>query len=388
VPGRIARENAARNPRRTASTAGALMIGLALVGLAAVVGESVERTFVRTLDNAVEADYFVRSTRQGFNPSAGFSEQVADDLEALDELDRVVRYRFAFDSVQVNGAPKDIFAAELDMVESHLDGDVVAGDLASADPLEGLAIHVDPAADLGVGVGDTLEMTFPDNETETLTVAAVYADATIYGNWMIDVALWDEHFNRSDLAFASATIAGFSDDLGEADQAVLVDRSRAAIDEALADYPTVTAENRVEFRQSQQTRLNSFLIVITLLLGLALVIALVGITNTLALSVFERTREIGLLRAVGMTRRQLRRSIRWEAAIVAVFGALLGVAVGVVFGVAATLALPDAFVSDVQIPWVTLAVYVAVSAAAGLIAAILPARRAGRMNVLDAIAYE
>ncbi len=211
---------------------------------------------------------------------------------------------------------------------------------------------------------------------------------TIPGADTIDVALWDEHFNRSDLAFASATIAGFSDDLGEADQAVLVDRSRAAIDEALADYPTVTAENRVEFRQSQQTRLNSFLIVITLLLGLALVIALVGIANTLALSVFERTREIGLLRAVGMTRRQLRRSIRWEAAIVAVFGALLGVAVGVVFGVAATLALPDAFVSDVQIPWVTLAVYVAVSAAAGLVAAILPARRAGRMNVLDAIAYE
>ena len=141
-------------------------------------------------------------------------------------------------------------------------------------------------------------------------------------------------------------------------------------------------------QQSQQAQLDSFLIVITLFLGLALVIALVGITNTLALSVFERTREIGLLRAMGMTRRQLRRSIRWEAAIVAVFGALLGVAVGVVFGVAATLALPDAFVNDVRIPWATLALYVAVSAAAGLIAAIGPARRAGRMNVLNAIAYE
>ena len=388
VPGRIARENAARNPRRTASTAGALMIGLALVGLAAVVGESVERTFVRTLDNAVEADYFIQSTNRGFNPSAGFGEQVADDLEALDEIDRVVRYRFAFDSVQVDGAGKDIFAAELAAVESHLDGDVVAGDLASADPLTSVAVHVDVAADFGVGPGDALEMTFPDNETETLTVAAVYADATIYGNWMIDVALWDEHFNRSDLAFASATIAGFSDDLDEAEQAVLLEASRAAIDQALAGYPTVTAENRVEFRQSQQAQLDSFLIVITLFLGLALVIALVGITNTLALSVFERTREIGLLRAVGMTRRQLRRSIRWEAAIVAVFGALLGVAVGVVFGVAATLALPDAFVNDVRIPWATLAVYVAVSAAAGLVAAIGPARRAGRMNVLDAIAYE
>ena len=237
-------------------------------------------------------------------------------------------------------------------------------------------------------MGDTVAVTFPDNETETLTVAAIYADSTIYDNWVIDVALWDEHFNRSDLGFVSATIAGFSDDLPEAEQQGLLDRSRSAMDAVLEDYPTVKAENRVEFRQSQQEQLDSFLIVITAFLGLALLIALMGITNTLALSVFERTREIGLLRAVGMTRRQLRRAIRWEAAIVAVFGALLGIAVGVAFGVAATIAMPDTFVKEIAIPVPTLLIYLVVSAFAGIVAAIFPARRAGRMKVLDAIAHE
>lgn len=388
IPGRIARENAARNPRRTASTAGALMIGLALVGMTAVVGESVKKSFLETLDDAVEADYFLQSTRGNFDPTAGFPNQVADDLEQLDELDTVVRYRFALDSIRVNDSNKNVFAVEFAAVQDHLDGDVQLGEISSADPLTDILLHEDPARDLDVGVGDTIDVTFPDNETETLTVAAIYADSTIYDNWVIDIALWDEHFNRNDLGFVTATIRGFSDDLPEAERQVLLDRSRSAMDVVLENYPTVKTENRVEFRQSQQDQLDSFLIVITLFLGLALVIALVGITNTLALSVFERTREIGLLRAVGMTRRQLRRAIRWEAAIVAVFGALLGIAVGVAFGVAATLAIPDTFVKEIAIPVRTLLIFLVVSALAGIIAAILPARRAGRMNVLDAISHE
>ena len=386
VPSQLARNNAARDPRRTASTAGALMIGLALVGLTAVVGASMKKTFVDALDNAVQADYFIRSTRSDFDPGAGFPAQAADDIAALKEFDSVVRYRFGLGSVQVADQPRDVLATEFASVEDHLDGDVRSGGFASADPLTSVALHTDPAEDLGVGVGDTLEMTFPDNETETLTVAAVYADAALYGNWVIDLALWDEHFVRSELAFVSATVTGFSDDLSEVEQTQFLESSREAIDEALEEYPTVRAENRVEFRQSQQSQLDSFLSVITVFLGLALVIALVGIANTLALSVFERTREIGLLRAVGMTRPQLRKSIRWEAAIVAVFGALLGVTVGTVLGVAAVAAIPDSIVRHVDVPVVTLAVYVLVAAMAGLVAAIGPAFRAGRMNVLDAIA--
>ena len=266
---------------------------------------------------------------------------------------------------------------------------MIAGSIASGDPLTGVALHVDPAEDLGVDVGDTLEATFPDNETVTLTVAAIYTDAVIYGNWLIDNALWEQHLNRRDYRFGTAVVAGMSDqELTETQQADLLERSQAAIAEVTAQFPGVIGENRVEFREANESLVNSIFAVITVLLGLSFVIALIGITNTLALSVFERTREIGLLRAVGMTRRQLRRAVRWEAAIVATFGGLMGVVVGMVLGVAGSLATPDSFITTVDVPFGTLAVYVVAAGLAGLLAAVLPARRAGRMNILDAIAHE
>ena len=388
VPGRLARDNAARNPRRTAATAGALMIGLSLVGLAAVMAASLEKTLVRTLDSAVEADYFIRSSQSGFGPDAGFPQGVAADLEALDEIESVVGYRWAFGAVEVNGSAKDVLAMEMGIAEDHLDGDVISGTMAGVDPLSAVALHVDPAADLGLSVGDTLVMAFPDDETATLEVAAIYEDASIFGNWVIDTALWERHFSRNDLSFASATVAGLSDDLSSEDQAGLLEQSRAAMDAVLDRYPTVVAENQVEFREAQQEQLDSLLIVITVFLGLSLVIAVVGILNTTALSVFERTREIGLLRSVGMTRRQLRRSIRWEAVIVATFGGVLGTALGLVFGVVAVLSIPDSFINQVAVPVGQLLVYVALSAVAGVAAALFPAWRAGRLDVLDAIAHE
>ena len=146
-------------------------------------------------------------------------------------------------------------------------------------------------------------------------------------------------------------------------------------------------EDRAEFRQSQEAQLDQVLLIVNLLLGLAIVIAFLGIATTLALSVFERTREIGLLRAVGMTRRQLRRMVRWEAAVVAVFGALLGVALGLLFGWALTSALPTTIVDRLAIPVGQIVVIVIVAALAGLLAAFFPARRAARLNVLDAVSH-
>ena len=388
MPGRLGRDNASRNPRRTASTAGALLIGLALMGLAAVVGESVKKTFVNIIENAVEADYFIRSTETGFGPPPGFPARVADEIDALDEIESVMRIQFAFGGLSVDGEPRDIVAADMALADDHFDGQVSSGDMAAGDPLTALALHSDSAASLGVGVGDAVEATFPDNQTETLTVVAIYEDAAIYGNWLIDGDLWDRHFNRNDLAFASARIAGLSDAVGEAEQAALQERSRAAVEGVLDRYPTVMVENQAEFRQTQESQLTALIRVIQVLIGLSFVIALIGIINTLSLSVFERIHEIGLLRSVGMTRQQLRRSIYWEALIVAVFGGLLGVTVGTVFGVATTLALPESFVQTVAVPWLDLVVFVVISAVAGLLAAILPAVRAGRMNILDAIAHE
>lgn len=394
MPGRLARNNAVRNPRSTASTAGALMIGLALVGLATVVGESLRKTVVSTLDNAVKADYFVRP-RTELDPSAGFPERIADDLARIDEIEDVVRYRFGLGAAKVkglgdnpeDGASVDILAADLASVEKHIDGDIISGDIASADPLSSVALHSNYADELEVGVGGTVTMTFPDNQVEQLTIAAVYDDASVYGNWLISMELWEQHFTRREIAFLSISVEGLTDSLSSERQSELLQRLEENLADVLADYPVI-AENRVEFRQNYEDQLNSFLIVITVLLGLSLLIALIGITNTLALSVFERTREIGLLRAVGMTRRQLRRAIRWEAAIISVFGALLGVGIGIVAGVAAVKAIPDDFVKDIAIPVNTLFTYVVIAAIAGLIAATGPAIRAGRMNVLEAVAQD
>ena len=164
--------------------------------------------------------------------------------------------------------------------------------------------------------------------------------------------------------------------------------SRTAIEIYTDAYPQVVVENRSEFRDAQEKQLDQLLSIIQVFLGLSLLIAVLGITNTMALSVYERTRELGLLRAIGMTRRQLRRMIRWEAVIIALFGGLLGVAMGVLFGLAAIAALPETFVDIVSIPYTSLLRTMVVSGLFGMLAAILPARRASRLNVLDAISHE
>ena len=191
--------------------------------------------------------------------------------------------------------------------------------------------------------------------------------------------------SRQEIAFLTARIAGFSDDLPIGEQQQLLDDAAEALAPLEERFASIDAQNQVEFRQSQEDQLNSFLAVIFVMLALSLIIALIGIANTLALSVFERTREIGLLRAVGMTRRQLRRAIRWEAVIVAIFGAILGIILGVIFGIAAVIAIPDSFISTITIPWSSLIVYVAIAAVAGIVAAILPARRASKLDILEAI---
>ena len=201
VPGRLARDNAARNPRRTASTAGALMIGLSLMGLAAVVGESIKKTFTDIIDNAVEADYFIRSDQGGFDPNAGFPARLADEIEALEEISSVVRLQFTFDGISVDGETRDLVASDLDLAASHFDARVSSGDLASSDPLESLALHSDSASELGVAIGDRVAVTFPDGETDSLVVVAVYEDAAIFGNWLIDGALMGPAFQpqRADI---------------------------------------------------------------------------------------------------------------------------------------------------------------------------------------------
>ena len=379
IPGRLATDNARRSPRRTAATAAALTIGLALVSLAAVVSDSIKATFLSTLDQSVEADLFVYPGT--FNPQAGFSAELGTDLQNLaaeqpDLVESAMTMRWTMGAVKIGGGFKDLVAAELDILVDHMNVQVIKGSEFGAGN-NGVLVHVDPADDLGLTVGDPVPIEFPGGRTSELTVAAIFEDSALLGNWVVDISVFDTYLPTAPVSWISVLFPDGADSIG----------SRAAVEAYTDAYPQVAVEDQSEFRKTQEDQLDQLLSIIQVFLGLSLLIAVLGITNTLALSVYERTRELGLLRAVGMTRRQLRRMVRWEAVIIALFGGLLGVAMGVLFGLAAIAAIPQEFVNIVSIPYGSLLTYLVISAIFGMVAAILPARRAARLNVLDAISH-
>ena len=376
IAGRLARENAARNPRRTAATAVALTIGLALVAMVSVMGESFKASFRDQLTNAVKADFVVTS-----DSFSGMPKTVAQDLRAAGAGSVV-----AFDSDLVSITALDqydfvlettVTATDFADLEQVANLDIQSGSLSNIDFSTTVLVHADSLEDFGLGVGDGISMSFVNGETLDLSVAAIYSENAFWGDWLIDQSVY----------------AGVA--TSAADDAVAIkvadaepEAVRALLDETLASYPQANLEDRREFQASAESNLDTALALVNALLVFALFVALVGIVNTLTLSVFERTREIGLLRAVGMTRRQLRRMIRWEAATIALYGALVGVGLGLVFGVATAVAIPDEVVSRAAVPILQLVLFVAVATVMGLVAALLPSYRAGRMNVLDAISAD
>jgi len=370
IPGKLAQQNSARSARNTAAAAGALMIGLALVAGANVFGASLKQTLTNTLENSIQADFFARTG--GFGES--FGPAFAADLAEADELDQVAAFRFG--NIRVDGETKDVFATNFDQLEGLIDPDVIEGSLSAGDA-NSLMLHEDPADDLGVSAGDVVTVEFASGESADLTVAAIYADPLILGNWVIDIATWDRYFSVAADLFVAAR---------KADN-VSAEEARTVLEAIAADFPQIDIEDQSEFRENQADQVDSFIQIINSMVYLSLLIAMLGIAITMTLAVFERTREIGLLRAVGMTRRQARSMIRWEAAIIAVFGAVLGTVLGVAFGWAAVTAIPDSVVNTFAIPYGSLIGFIIASALAGLLAGMYPAWRAGRMNVLDAISH-
>ncbi|QYG93535.1 ABC transporter permease [Iamia sp. SCSIO 61187] len=371
VAGRLAHADAVRNRDRTAKTASALMIGLALVTAVFVVGTSVKESFSASIEDAVAADY-VLST-DGF---VGFSPAITAELAALPELDGVTGVRFG--SFLFEGEGKEVVAADPAAAGKVIDLEVQTGRVEDLDPTS-ILIHEDPARDLGLEVGDTVEVTLATGGPRQLTVAGTYADATYAGNYLIDLDLFAEAYPTTDLD--QMVLAAQAPGVTAAD-------ARAAIDAVVADQPQVKVDDRAGFEEDQRAQLDSMLIAVNGLLGLALVIALLGIANTLALSVLERTREIGLLRAVGMLRRQVREMVLGESVMIAIFGAILGVALGALLGLATTAALPASVITTTVVPTGTIAIVVVAAAVCGVVAGVLPARRAARLDVLTAIASE
>lgn len=366
ISGRVARDNAARNPKRTAATASALVIGVGLVGFATIVAASAKHAVDRAVNDAVVADLVVDAGT--FSP--GLPPAVADDIRELDGVAAVSPIRIG--TALVDGGETMIAAYDPATIASVLELGVASGELADLAG-DSIALQADTAADLGVAVGDQLTVGFPTGE-RSLDVVATYDERFVSGNHLIGID-----------TFA----AGFPVQLDQ-DVLVVVEPGQeqaveGAIEALTADFPTVGVQDREEFRRQTAGQIDQFLAIIYGLLALAVVIALIGIANTLSLSIHERTREIGLLRAVGMSRRQVRSAVRWEAAIVALLGTLLGIGAGVVLGSAGIEALGAAGIDRTVIPVGQLAVIAVLGAVAGLAAAALPARRAARMNVLDAL---
>ncbi len=364
--GRLASQNARRNPRRTAATASALMIGLALVATMSVLGASVNASIDHTIDQTLVADYVVSNAI-----GAPFSPTVAKQITSIDGVAAVAPFRYT--SAKVAG--KDGFLAATDPAAflRMLDLRPSSGSLGDLQG-ERLALSSTRADELGVGVGDTVRVEFPAG-VQRLRVAATYQSSPALGDYLVPISVFD----RAKVRPADSYVYVLRDPV--ASPAAVYD----AINQVVRPLPTVTLKDQDQFKAEQRKGVDQALYLIYALLGLAVVIAVLGIVNTLALSVIERTREVGLLRAVGMSRRQLRTMVRLESIAIAVLGAVLGVVMGVVFGVVLQRAVAGQGIEVLSIPAGRLALFVLLAAVVGVLAAVLPARRAARLDVLRAV---
>ena len=389
----LSKENAARSPRRTTTTAAALMVGLALVTTVGIAAQSLRSTWKNSLDDAVNADWFVCTancaTGEAADQTQFFSPALAQDLEDLPEIESSVSYRYdaeglGIPSVQGAITTYSVFAAEFDEADRHIDLDLLEGSLSDFGETEpdvhNVGVHEDIAEEAGLSLGSVVPAYFSSREQPAVfVITAIYSEELIASDsWLIDLSTWEEYFTRDlDIFVSAITASGVSQS-----------EARAAINNLAENYPQVEVQTRQEFNDDQVGAIDTTVLVVNIFLSLALVIAFIGIANTLALSVIERTRELGLLRAVGMRRAQMMRMILDEGFIIALYGGVLGVGLGIVFGITIVNVLPNDFISDLTIHWWTLASYLIIAAAAGLISALLPARRASRLNVLEAIANE
>jgi putative ABC transport system permease protein len=369
IPGKLGRQNAMRNPRRTASTAAALMIGLALVSAVGVLGASLKGSIQTVVNGALGADFVLESQ------TSGISEQTMVALRQQAGVGQVDGLRF--DMVKVNGDRTGVIATSPGAVGQTLSLQQRQGSVTALGAA-GVLVSDKVVTDKGWHVGDKLDFRFRDGSASPVTIVGTYEDNELVGNYVLDQSA-ARHFHEGKLYAVALVKVAAGADRGQV---------RQALDTAIKPYPNVEMRDRSQFVAEAASQIDTAVRILSALLALSVLIAVLGIINTLALSVLERTRELGLLRAVGMSRRQVKRMVRVESVVIAIFGGLLGLVVGGVFGVALQRALVNQGVTELSFPVVQLLGYLVLAAVAGVIAAWLPARRASRLNVLNAIASE
>jgi putative ABC transport system permease protein len=370
ISGKLGRENSMRSPRRTAQTSSALMVGLALVSTIAVFGASLSKSVTSSVNDAVSANFIITSAQTG---GAGeFSNSVATvaaKVPGVTAVSTVYDGQFEF-----RGSVSSLTAVSANHLPSTVILRMESGVGAAALAHGQLLIDTTTANTKHLSVGSTVPVKFAATGSSTLRVGGIYKPNALLGSYLVGdnfcLAHLDNPLPVAVLLRTTAVNAGLTN----------------AVHRQLHAYPNLKIQTRAAFEKSQQAQVNQLLGLVYALLALAVLIALIGIVNTLMLSVFERTHEIGLLRAVGMKRRQVRAMIRSESVILAVFGAVIGIVVGTALGIAFAASLKDQGITDIVVPKGSLIIFLILAALLGLGAASWPARRAAKLDVLTAIA--
>jgi putative ABC transport system permease protein len=376
TPGRLGGRNSARNPRRTAVTAAALMVGVSLITGISVVLTSATASLTHILDTQMHVDLIVAGDQTATNAyPPTFNAAVLDQARALPGVERVVGV-YA-DVAMLDGRPTAL-AAVTDSTQMRL----MAGMTAKEGTLDGLragqlVVDENTAKSLNLHAGDSVRVQLSKGEASTFTITGVYQQTAGVNGWI-----------TSQIEAANFRTDQPSEGFVEAAPGASTAQIKAELATMLANNPEVTVTDRSGYVQQQTRSLDSVMTMVQMLVALSIIIAVLGIVNTLALSIIERTRELGLLRAIGLRRRQLMGMVGVESVVISMFGALLGVIVGVALGAATTRGLRDQGFTTIAVPWTQLLVYLALGAVVGVIASVVPAIRAARLNVLNAIAYE
>jgi len=383
VTGTLARENTMRNPKRTAASASALMIGVGLIAFISIFASSAKASISATIDRTFAGDFVINS---GAGASGGgVTPALAQRLNTMPQVAAATGERTG--SMLILGQPTMIAAVDPRTAGQIFNVSPVQGSIGALGA-DGIAVYSGDATKHHLTLGSPVSVVFRDTGPKTLRVALIYGDnqaapsanpgsKTSYflGTPGFDANFAAPHFDTQVFVKKAPGVSTAA--------------ALAAVKTVAARYaPGTTVQDQAAYKAEQTKGINQVLALIYTLLALAIVIALLGIGNTLALSIFERTRELGVMRAVGMTRGQLRGTIRWESVIIALQGTILGLVVGVFFGWALVRAQKSQGLSVFSVPWLTLLIIILLAGLAGVVAAILPSRRAAKLNVLRAIVTE
>ena len=379
ITGRLATENAARSPKRTSATASALLIGVALIGFITIFAASARLSVRNEVERGFRGDLIVQG-QTGFGPPTGFPPTVADELAQVDGVRTISRLGFTqaqFRFPDGDTSTQFLQSFDPDTVTQVFDARMAQGAITDLTP-GGIVVDAGIADDRGLRIGDPIEVTGPGGSSQVLTIQAISDDLTLLGFASVDNATYGQLVSERQLVQVIAVL----DD--GADLATVKARMEAVV----ADLPGIVVLDREGFIGDLASQITSFLTLVNALLALSVVIAMIGIANTLSLSIHERTRELGLLRAVGMTRSQLRSAVRWEAVIISLLGTTVGIGIGLLVSWALVTSLGSFGLSSFSLPIRSLAIVVLAAAGLGVVASIRPARRAARLDVLDAIGFE